>query len=131
VARAGYYIHLQPGECFIAGGLYMPPAPELRAVRAALERDARGLRAIIGKKAFIRTFGRTMPGLRVKTAPRGIPKDHPDLDLMRLKSYEVVHEVTEARALERNFAAYAVDTFRVLHPFVVWINRALDAAERN
>ena len=33
---AGFYFHLQPGESFIGGGVWMPPRPQLNKVRDAI-----------------------------------------------------------------------------------------------
>jgi len=126
VARAGYYIHLEPGDCMIAGGLYMPPAPEIQAIRNALLDDAPALRAIIGKKAFITAFGKELPGARLKTAPRDVPKDHPELDLLRLKSYEIYHGIPDRMVLSSKFAKTATKYFVTMHDYVAWLNHALD-----
>ena len=128
VARAGYYVHVEPGECLVAAGLYMPPAPELKAVRAALLEDASGLRRILARPAFRRAFGKEMPGARLKTVPRGLPKDHPDADLLRYTSFAVWRTVPDRVALSPAFAKEAVRDFRTARDFVHWINRALDRA---
>jgi len=126
IARAGYYVHVEPGESLIAGGLYMPPAAEVRAVRAALLDDAAGLRRIIGRRTFVAAFGRTLPGARLKTAPRDVPRDHPDLDLLQLKSYEVWREFPDRVVQGPHFAEQLMEYGLLLHPYVAWLNRALD-----
>lgn len=130
VDRAGYYVHLEPGNCFIAGGLYMPPPPELKAIRRAILEDAAPLRAILRKKAFVKSWGSELPGDRVKTAPRDVPKDHPDLDLLRYKSFEVMRKVSDRDVLARDFARNATDHFETLQPFVAWLNAAVERARR-
>jgi uncharacterized protein (TIGR02453 family) len=57
--RAGYYVHVQPGECLVAGGLYQPPGPQLKAVRRALLEDAASFRRILRR-----------PGVREAIRPR-------------------------------------------------------------
>ena len=131
VDRAGYYFHLEPGACLIAGGLYQPPAPELRAVRQGLLADAGALRKIIRRPAFVKTFGRTLPGARLKTAPRDVPKEHPDLDLLRLKSFEVYRDLSDRAVLAPGLAAEVLRCFVNLHPYVAWLNQALDRWRRD
>jgi uncharacterized protein (TIGR02453 family) len=128
VARAGYYVHVEPGGCLVAAGLYMPPGPELKAVRAALLEDAAGLRRILARPAFRKVFGKELPGAVLKTVPRGVPKDHPDADLLRHTSFAVWRTVPDRGALAPGFAKAAVRDFRVARAFVRWINRALDRA---
>ena len=126
VSRAGYYVHLEPGECMVAGGLYMPPAPEMKAVRRAILDDAAGLRKITGKKDFIAAFGKELPGTRVKTAPRDVPKNHPDLDLLRLQSYEIFRIIPDRDVLSKDFVKICAKNFATMHDYISWLNRALD-----
>ena len=128
VDRAGYYIHLEPGACMIAGGLYMPPAPELNAIRRAIQADAPALRKIIAQKKFVAAFGKELPGAKLKTAPRDVPKEHPDIDLLRLKSYEIFCAVPDRRVLAANFVKTATGYFETMFPYIAWLNRALDRA---
>lgn len=128
VDRAGYYLHIEPRGCFFAGGLYMPPAPQLKAVRRAILRDAAPLRRILKRASFARTFGAELPGARLRTAPRDVPRDHPDIDLLRLKSFEVVAEAPDAVVTSKNFRALAAKTYREMSDFVKWLNAALDAS---
>ena len=128
VARAGYYFHVEPGKCFVAGGLYMPPAPELRAVREALAEDAAPFRKIIGRKAFKEAFGGELPGDRLKTAPRDYSIDHPDIDLLRLKSFEIASEVSDRDVKGANFTKQATRQFKLMQDYIHWLNAALDRA---
>jgi len=126
VSRAGYYVHLEAGGCMTAGGLYMPPGPELKAVRRALLDDAKPLRKILSAKKFAAAFGSELPGIRVKTAPRDVPKDHPDLDLLRYQSFEVYRPYPDAAALKPDFVKSCCEDFKTMSGFVKWLNTALD-----
>jgi uncharacterized protein (DUF2461 family) len=44
--RAGYYVHLEPGNVFVAGGAYMPPAPWLKAIRQSIDREGKAFEKI-------------------------------------------------------------------------------------
>lgn len=127
VDRAGYYLHVEPGDSMLAGGLYMPPAVALRAVRRAIRRDGRTLRRIISRPKFVDLFGTTLPGRRLKTAPRDVPRDHPDLDLLQLTSFEIVCPLKDARLRKKDFVEYAVGVFEAMHDYNAWLNRALDS----
>ena len=126
VDRAGYYVHVQPGECLLAGGLYMPPARELKAVRQMILNDSRTLRRIISRPQFVKFFGRTLPGRRLKTAPRDIPRDHADIDLLQLTSFEVWSSLKDIQLQKPDFTEYAVSVFEAMRDFVHWLNHALD-----
>jgi uncharacterized protein (TIGR02453 family) len=124
--RAGYYIHVEPGGCLLAGGLYMPPAPELKAIRAAILADAAPLRRILRQPAFVRQFGKEMPSDRLKTTPRDVPRDHPDADLLRYKSFGVWRNFPDRDVQSGAFVKEAARSFRAMADFVHWLNAALD-----
>lgn len=124
--RAGYYVHVQPGECLVAGGLYQPPGPQLKAVRRALLDDAASFRRILRRPAFVKRFGRALPGARLKTVPRDVPRDHPDADLLRYTSFEVYRMVPDREMLSPGFAKNAARDFRLMSDFVHRLNAALD-----
>ena len=50
--RAGYYIHLEPGASFLAGGAYLPPGPWLNAIRASIDTNGKELITILKKASF-------------------------------------------------------------------------------
>ncbi|MCX6998079.1 MAG: DUF2461 domain-containing protein, partial [Kiritimatiellaeota bacterium] len=125
VDRAGYYLHVQPGESLVAAGLYRPPTPELKAVRRAIEADGDRLRRIISARTSTRYFGPQLPGPRLKTAPRDYPKDHPQIDLLRYTSFAVWHEFTDAEVLKPDFLPRAVAMCKAAHALVHFLNRAL------
>jgi uncharacterized protein (TIGR02453 family) len=85
---AGYYFHLEPSESFIAGGKYMPEGPVLKAIREAIFYEPAKFRGIIEKPSFKKRFPEIMAE-KLKTAPQGYPKDHPDIDLLKYKGYAV------------------------------------------
>ena len=52
--NAGYYIHFEPGNCFIAGGIYMPPGPQLKKVRTEIYYNVDEFKAIF--ELFLMSF---------------------------------------------------------------------------
>jgi uncharacterized protein (TIGR02453 family) len=84
---AGYYFHVEPGgSSMIAGGAYMPPKPWLSAIREKIDEQGEKLLEIIRHADFKKYFGE-IEGEKLKTAPKGYPKDHPYIELLKLKSF--------------------------------------------
>ena len=50
--RAGYYLHLQPGNCFLGGGAYRPDSAWLKAIRDAIAEDGKFFRRLLAAPAF-------------------------------------------------------------------------------
>ena len=127
VAAAGFYFHLAPGECFAGGGCWLPPAPGLRAIRAALVEDADGFAATVRTAAFRRHFGKLDEdeGAILTRPPRGFPADGPAAAWLRYRSFTASESYTDAEATAADVADRAERTFRALVPMMRWLNDAL------
>ena len=120
--RAGYYVRLESGKSILAGGAHLPPGEWMTRIRQRIESDADELRDIINAPAFKKYFG-GIAGDKLKTAPRGYARDHPEIDLLRHKSFLAVHDVTNEQALAPDFLDYATSVFKALAPFDAFLNR--------
>lgn len=92
--HAGYYIHVEPGNSMIAGGAYMPPSPYLSAIREKISDQGDELLKIARDKEFIQVFGK-LEGEMLSGSPRGYRKEHPYIELLKMKSYFVMHSISD------------------------------------
>lgn len=122
----GYYIHIQPGgQSFLAGGKHMPEPKELLAMRQAIANDTAGFLKTINSKSFKELYGE-MDGEKLKTPPKGFAKDHPAVELLKLKSYTFSHPLKKDKVLtEADFTKYVVNTFKEMKPFIDFLREAL------
>ena len=118
---AGYYFHIEPGKSIIAGGAYMPPAPWLSAIREKIDYDPAEIREIIKNKEFIKYFGK-IDGEKLKKAPKGYPKDHPDIELLKLKSYLVFNEVKDDFVVNNDLFKHTIKVFKAMKPLNDFLN---------
>ncbi len=124
--RMGYYLHLEPHDkSMIAGGLYMPEAAQLAAFRKAIDQDARKFKTIVNAKEFKKYFGTIDGNEKLKTAPQGYAKDHPEIDLLRLKQITVAKIFTDEEVRSKQFVPQAIKTFTVMKPFLDYFNEIL------
>ena len=99
--RLGYYISVGPQQqSLVAGGLYMPTPEQLTRFRQAIDTDAAGFKKVTRAKAFVESFG-GIEGERLKTAPQGYDRAHPDLALLQLKQVTVVHHFSDKEVRAR------------------------------
>src|SRR5690349_1421137 len=54
---AGYYFHLEPGQSFIGGGLWMPDAPVLKGMRQEIDYNWDEFQSLLREKNFKKTYG--------------------------------------------------------------------------
>ena len=123
---AGYYLHIEPGNCFLAGGIYMPPADRLKAVRTEIYENTEDFKKIINDKNFKNHFKEITNEDKLKTAPKGFPKDFEDIDLLRNKHYTVMKPVSDKMIISEKFADEIHETFKALYPFNSFINEGID-----
>jgi uncharacterized protein (TIGR02453 family) len=117
----GYYFHIEPGASIIAGGAYMPPAPWLSAIREKINEEPDRFIKIISNKEFVRFFGQ-LSGEKLKKAPKGYPSDHPNVDLLKFKSYLVVNEVTDDSVLSEKYFEHTIKVMKAMKPLNDFLN---------
>ncbi|MGB5554792.1 MAG: DUF2461 domain-containing protein [Flavobacteriaceae bacterium] len=115
-ARGGYYLHLKPGDSFIATGFWEPNKEDLLRIRKELEFDAKPFRKVINEKSFKKTWGELV-GDEVKTAPKGFDKEHENIDLIRKKQFIFVRKFSDEAVFDKNFGEHVVDSFRAIRPY--------------
>lgn len=122
--NAGYYIHIEPGNSFVAGGIYMPESQVLKKMREELFYNMVEFKSIIESAEFKKTFG-GIHGDKLKNPPRGFPKDFKDIELLKYKSYTVIHPVADELVCNSSFLDYATDVFKKMKDFNTYINKAI------
>jgi len=120
---AGYYVHFEPGASILAGGLYMPPAETLKKIREEIYFQTDDFKKIIRNKDFSDCFGEMDDPGKMKNPPKGFSKDFPDINLLKFRSYAVMHPVPDELAIKDNYLEYALGVFRTLYPLNAWFNR--------
>ena len=122
--HAGYYIHIEPGASFAGGGMYCPQTDVLKTLRQSIAEDATPLRSILSKPAFKTVFPE-LSGETLKTAPRGFDKNHPDIDLLRFKSYTVIKHLTDTELISKQFLDNTLTVFKTQKPFNDYLNQII------
>ena len=123
--RLGYYVHLAPhDESMIAGGLYMPTGEQIAKFRQAITRDAVPFKKIIAGRNFKKYFGTLAPE-KLKTAPLGFARDHPEIELLKWKQVVVRHQLADHQMVASNMIPYTMGVFKTMKPFLDYLNSVL------
>lgn len=117
------YVQFSADGLFAGGGMYHMMPDQLTRFRRAIDADKSGTRL----ERAVATV--TQSGLDVhapeelKTAPRGYPKDHPRIELLRMKGL-VAARSWEPAAWLRTAAAKkrVVETLRATRPLLAWLD---------
>jgi len=122
--RGGYYLRIRPGESFLAGGFWEPNKEDLLRIRKEFEMDASEIREIISNTTFVTYFGK-LEGDALKTAPRGFDKEHPDMDLIRMKQFIVSRKFTDDEVLAPNFLQEVNESYKAMRPYFNYMSDVL------
>ncbi|MFD1630081.1 DUF2461 domain-containing protein [Pseudopedobacter beijingensis] len=122
--RGGYYLSIEPGQCFVGGGFWAPNKEDLLRIRKEIEMDDSELRGIVNHERFKQYFGE-LKGEELQTAPKGFDKEHPAIDLLRKKQFLVMRTFTNKEALQANFLEEVVGTFLAMRPFFDYMSAVL------
>ena len=121
----GYYIHIEPGKSFVAGGLYMPDSGNLAKVRQEVDYNTKGFLKILNDKKFKKYFKELDDFDKVKTSPKGYPKDHPSIELLKHKSYIVSHYFTDTQVKDKKFVKMVAEACKVVKPLNDFLSEAI------
>lgn len=122
--RGGYYLHITPGETFIAAGFWEPNKDDLLRMRKEFEMDDAPLRNIMSDPGFKKVWG-DLKGDAVKTAPKGFSKDHPAIDLIQKKQYIFIKNFTDREAVSPCFLHTVKDAFKAIRPYFDYMSEVL------
>ena len=123
----GYYIHIEKGASFIAGGLYSPEADELKKIRKEIAFFYEDLEEILSNKNFKKIYS----GLdrnetnSLKNGPKDFEKDHPAIEFLKLKSFVAVQKISDKELFDDNFVKVIAEKLLVLKPLLEFLNRGL------
>jgi uncharacterized protein (TIGR02453 family) len=118
----GYYISIEPkNQSIAAGGLYNPTPEQLNRFRQVIERDSSFFKELLRGKEFVEYF-HEIEGDRLKTAPKGYERTHPEIELLQLKQIFVVHHFTDTEVLANNFSEKVVKVCQAMKPFLKYLN---------
>ncbi|MFI5221598.1 MAG: DUF2461 domain-containing protein [Bacteroidia bacterium] len=122
---AGYYLHIQPGECFIAGGSYAPLPEHLAAIRQEIDYHFDEFKKIILNKDFRKYFGE-LSGEKLSRPPKGYEMENPAVEFLKHKAFLMWHKFDEKKLLEKDFEKYCATVFKAMKPALDFMNRAIE-----
>jgi len=124
----GYYLHIQPEQSFLAGGIWMPSAEILKKIRQEIDYSGNELTEILQEPEFKKAFS-GLEGEKLKTTPKGYEADHPHIDLLRHKSFIVSTLILDEEINSGKFRQKAISHFKKVKPFHDFLSRAIEESE--
>ncbi len=123
--RPGYYIHIQPGNSFVGGGVYQPGPQVLKKIRQEIYYDSKALKSLLENKEFKKIY----PSLyedKLSRPPKDFDPAFPDIDLIKYKSWFVEHSFTDAEVVSPDFLNKTLNVLKFAVPLNLFMNRAFE-----
>lgn len=122
---ASYYLHIEPGNCFLGGGKWRPSSEVLKSIRYEIYQYPEEFINIIEKNESRKYFDGLM-GEKLIRPPKDFPPDFEHIDLLKYKSFTIERSIPDEVTATKQFLPEAIKTYRAAYPFISFLNRAAE-----
>jgi len=122
---AGFYFHIDPTRCFMAGGIWMPARPALQRIREAIAGQPTALARLTSAPGFRRRFDGLNEEAKLRRVPRDFPPDHPAAEWLKLQSFTASAPIEQRVVTGPRLVDRLCRDFELLVPLVRWLNRTM------
>ncbi|MBR5677541.1 MAG: DUF2461 domain-containing protein [Paludibacteraceae bacterium] len=122
--RGGYYVHIQPGECMFAGGIWDPSKELLTALRKEIEANYEEVEDIMGSESWKRYFGQDFDPFWgvLKKVPAGFDPEFKHADWLKHKCYTFSTPLTDKEVCSPDFIDKIIDIAAAGKPMNDFLN---------
>jgi len=122
--RGGYYLHISPGNNFLACGFWDPNSNDLNRIREELILDSSEFKDLINSSSIKKIWG-GLKGNELKTAPRGVDKSHADISLIRKKQFIFSITYSDQKVCQKDFINKIEIALKKIRPFLDYMSDVL------
>ncbi|MCB1859096.1 MAG: DUF2461 domain-containing protein [Gammaproteobacteria bacterium] len=123
VHAPGFYVHIEPGSCFIGAGIWRPESKVLGRIRDFLTDNPAGWKRALNHRPFHRHF--QLVGDSLVRPPRGYPADHELLSDLKRKDFIACKNFDEREITSPDFAVMVGEDFAKTTPFMRYLCAAV------
>ena len=121
----GYYIHIQPGNCFMGAGIWHPEKEVLGKIRQEIDYNLPEWKKILKAKSLQSHFPNGLSEEdKLVRPPKGYDEENPAINFLKLKSF-IVHKTLSDKEVEAtDFSKNTYADCKAVKPYLDFINRA-------
>ena len=113
---SGYYLHIEPGKSFLAGGVYKPEPSVLKTIRQEISAFGDEFLEILERDEFRNYFRGLSVEDKLKKVPQGFEKDDKMAEYLKLKHFIVTHPISDEQLLSENAVKEFTKIFKAMKP---------------
>lgn len=123
---AGFYLHLEPGNCFFGAGNYMPMPDQLAKIRQEIDYNFSDFKRIVSSKKFKESYGELSVENKLKRPPKGYDENNEAIEYLKLKGFTVFKKITDEEITSTNFAKTITALSETVKPLIDFLNTAVE-----
>jgi uncharacterized protein (TIGR02453 family) len=128
VNSAGYYLHIEPGESFLAGGLYQPEPELLARIRQEIDYNLPAFAELLAQPDFVRYFGSLEQKDALQRPPKGYDADNPAAAYLKLKSFTASHALPDELLTQPQLLNHIATVMGSLQPLNAYLNQGIEVS---
>lgn len=120
----GFYVHLQPGSCFMGVGLWRPETSVAYAIRSHISEHRSAWKKATTGKRFAEAF--ELGGDSLKRPPKGFDPEDPLIDDLKRKDFMATTSLTQRQVTSADFIDLFEENCKRAVPFIRFLCDAVD-----
>lgn len=122
----GYYLHIEPGNSVLCGGIFCPDKTHLRMLRTAVDENFNEFRHIIENRNFTKQFDGIYSPEVLQRIPVGFSSESPATEYLKNKHFSIAHYLSDDEMCKADFFETTLEIFHSMKPFNDFCNEALE-----
>jgi len=123
---SGYYLHIEPGKSFVAGGIWQPEPAVLSGIRQEIDYNFDGWQKIVENKGFKKMFPEGLKGDVLARPPKNYNETNPAIQYIKMKNFIVTGPFNDTEIQSKDFVKNIVKTFQAMKPLIDFLNTAIE-----
>jgi uncharacterized protein (TIGR02453 family) len=124
---AGYYLHIEPGQSFAAGGIWQPAPEDLAKVRQEIDYSFDEWKKMMNSSSFKKNFPTGFADNEILSrAPKGYDDNNPAIQFIKQKSFVVSQPISDLQLQSKTLVKDLSKIYQAMYPLIEFINKAID-----
>jgi uncharacterized protein (TIGR02453 family) len=110
VHAPGFYLHIEPEECFLGAGIWHPESKTLAKIRNFITDNPAAWQAALKQNSFRKNY--QLAGDSLIRAPKGFAPDHPLIEDLKRKDFIALKQFDSSEIHKTSFCNFVTRGFK-------------------
>jgi uncharacterized protein (TIGR02453 family) len=124
---AGYFVHIEPGNCMVGGGIWQTTPEYLKKIRQEISYSFDEINGIISSKKFQKTFPSGIQGeSKLKKFTDASEKREEVIELLKMKGYCTKELISDKVLTSKDAIKIIANYFEASKSLIDYLNKAIE-----